>query len=178
MTRLRDVRFQVGHAADRDGDLHPLVGGRDPERRRAAAADAGDGDPLGVDVGRLDEVVDAADAVPALRRRPACSRGECHHQRLEVVGAVVHGGDLAQLQRIDDQADVAVPGEPDAVRLVGHLVAVAAAAGVAADVEDGGQLLALLDLGGAVEVAGDVQARAALVVQHLDDVAVALRACR
>ena len=45
-----DVRFQVGHAADRHGDLHPLVGRGDPERRRPAAADAGDGDPLRIDV--------------------------------------------------------------------------------------------------------------------------------
>ena len=55
----------------------------------------------------------------------------------------MRGRDLAELQRVDDQADVAVPGEPDAVRLEGRLVAVASPAGVAAHVEHRRQLLAL-----------------------------------
>src|SRR5207248_2780146 len=123
---------------DRHGTLHPLVGGGDPDRRGAAAGDAGDGDPLRVDVGPADQVVDAADAVPALdaRRRVAA---RLPPPATLAVGAVVDAGDLPQLQGVDDQADVAVAGEPHAVVLEGGLVAVAPAPGVAADVQDRGQ---------------------------------------
>jgi hypothetical protein len=54
---------------------------------------------------------------------------------------VVNARQLAELQRIDDEADVAVLREPEAVILEGGLVAVATTAGVAADVENGGVLV-------------------------------------
>src|SRR5207253_402783 len=101
------------------------------------------------------------------------------------VGAVMDAGDFAQLQRVDGQADVAVGGEPHAVVLEGGFVAIAAAAGMAADVEDGGEFNRSLLLRGltppaqfgfrAVEVAGDVEAGAALEVELVDDDAVALQ---
>ena len=46
-----DVALQVAHAGDGDGHLDALVGGGDPERRRAAAGDAGDADLVGIDIG-------------------------------------------------------------------------------------------------------------------------------
>ena len=48
-------------------------------------------------------------------------------------------GDFAELKRVEHDADVAVVGEPEAVILKRGLVAVAAAVGVAADVDDGRQ---------------------------------------
>ncbi len=126
-----------------------------------------------VHVGPADQVVDAADAVEALdaRRRVAARMPP---PAALAVRAVMNRGDLAQLQRVDHQADVAVPGEPDAVRLIGGLVAVAAAAGVSADVEHGRQPLPGLHLRRPIEVARDVQPRPALVVEHVDHEAVAL----
>ena len=50
-------------AAD-DGDLDPLVEGRDVGRQRAAAGVADAADPRGVDPGQRGQVVEAADAVP------------------------------------------------------------------------------------------------------------------
>src|SRR5262249_35094494 len=107
------------------------------------AGDARHRDALRVHLGPADQVVDAAHAVPALdpRRREAghapppaaLDRGlALDAVRAEVpgrraVGAVVHAGDLAQLERVEDQADVAGGGEPHAVVLEGRLVAVAAA---------------------------------------------------
>ena len=65
--------------------------------------------------------------------------------------------DLAELQRIDRQAHVAVLGEPDAVRLIGRLVAVAALVRVPAHVEHGRQPLARWSSAGPIEVAGHVE---------------------
>src|SRR5438874_1214564 len=84
-----------------------IVGRRNPDRRGAASGNARDGDPLRVDVGPRHQVVDAADAVPALdaSRRVA---ERLPPPALAVVGAVVDAGDLAELECVDDQADVAV----------------------------------------------------------------------
>src|SRR5207245_6372375 len=111
-----------------------------PDCRGAAATDARDADALGVHVGSADEVVDAADAVPALDARRRVAQGLPPPAAL-AVGAVVNAGDFAELQRIDDQATVAMVGEHETVVLERGLVAVAALAGVAADVKDRGQLL-------------------------------------
>src|SRR5207244_4752199 len=68
------------------------------------------------------------------------------------VGAVVDAPDLAELQRVQDNADVAVAAEPHPVVLEGGLVAVAAFVAVAADVDDRRQFA--LGLFGPVEVGG------------------------
>ena len=162
---LGDVTFQIAHAADRDGALHALVGRRDPERGRAAAGDAGHADPIRVHVGPAHEIIDRSDAVPALDAGRGVA-GRVPPPAAEVVGAVVFALDFAQLQRVDDQADVAVGREPHPLVLVRRLVAVAAAVGVAADVQDRRQLA--LDLLRPEEVAGDVQPRPALEVQLFD----------
>ena len=67
-----------------------------------------------------------------------------------------------------------MPGEPDAVRLVGGLVAVAALVGMSADIKHGGQFLSGGDLGRPIEIARDVQSGLTLVVQHVDDIAIPL----
>src|SRR5262249_4374697 len=137
-----DVGLQVAHAADRHGTLDALVGGGDPERRRPAAGDAGHRQPVGVHVGPAHQAAEGADAGPALDAGRRVAGGLPPEASLEgiladgvvlvadTVGAVVDAGDLAELQRVDDQADVAVVGEPHAVVLEGGLVAVAALAGV------------------------------------------------
>src|SRR5262249_23768531 len=83
------------------------------------------------------------------------------------IGAVVNAGNLAQLQRIDNEANVTVAREPNAVVLECRLVAVAALAGMTADVKDGRQLS--IDFLGPIQVTCHIQARLALEVQFLDD---------
>src|SRR5207244_6973980 len=128
-----DVAFQVAHAADGDGAADALVGRGDPDGGRPAAGDAGDADALGIDVGATDEIIDGADAVPALDAGRRIAAG-LRPPSAFAIGAVVDAGDFTQLQRVDDEADVAVRGEPHAVVLEGGFVAIAAAAGMAADV--------------------------------------------
>src|SRR5262249_20956657 len=155
---------QVAHAADGHSTLDPLVGSGDPDRRGTAAGDAGDGDAVGVDVGTTHEIVDATDAVPAL------DAGRRVTERLPppaavAISAVVNARDLAELQRVDDQADVTVRGEPHAVILKGGLVAVPAAPRVTAHIEHCGKFAGCLLR--TIEVAGDIEAGPALVVQFL-----------
>ena len=96
---------------------------------------------------------------------------------LLAVGAVVQALDLAELQRVEDEADVAVRREPGGVVLVRRLAAVGDAAfnhvAVPADVEDRRQRLPAAILR-EVEVRGDVQTRHRLEVQLLDDEPLAL----
>src|SRR5262249_21311704 len=134
-----DVALQVAHAADRHGTLHALVGGGDPERRRPAAGNAGHGDPVGIDVGPGAAVIDGPHSVPALDAGGRVAAG-LPPPAAFAVRPVVDAGDLAELQRVDDEANVAVAAEPHAVVLEGRLVAVAATARVAAHVEHGRQL--------------------------------------
>src|SRR5207248_5969061 len=63
---VADVAFEVAHAADGNGDLDALVRRGDPDGRRSAAGDAGDADLLRVHVGPRQQIIDGADAVPAL----------------------------------------------------------------------------------------------------------------
>src|SRR5262249_12031008 len=56
------------------------------------------------------------------------------------IRTVVDAGDFAELERVEDDANVAVVGEPEAVILKRCLVAVASAPGRAADVDDRRQL--------------------------------------
>src|SRR5205823_5198123 len=181
-----DVAFKIAHAADGDGAADAVIGSGDPDGGRPAAGDAGDADALGIDIGPTGEIVDGPDAVPAFDAGRRVAAG-LPPPTAFAVGAVMDAGNFTQLQRVDDQADVAVGGEPHAVILEGGFVAVASAAGVAAEVENGGEfgppsltLRALIGLRalirfGAVEVAGDVEARAALEVQLVDDDVVSLQ---
>ena len=79
--------------------------------------------------------------------------------------------DFAELQRIDDQADVTVLCEPPSVMLVRDFVSVADAVlndrSVAADVENRGRRLAQVFR--QVKVRGDVEARHRLEMQFLDE---------
>ena len=168
-----DVGRQIGHPAHRHRCPHPLVGRGDPQRRRAAAADPRDADPLAVDIGPCGEEIDGADPVPAF------DAGRRVAARLPpppplAVGAMVGGGDLAELEGVEDEADVAVAGEPQAVILEGGLIAVAAAAGVAAEVDDGRMPRAGGGGRRAPQVRRHVQAGDALVMQILDDEAIPL----
>src|SRR5438046_3148091 len=75
--------------------------------------------------------------------------------------------DFAELQRIDDEADVAILREPRAVVLVGNLVSVTHAVlddrAVAANVEDGRSLAGQIFR--QVKIRRDVEARQRLEVQ-------------
>ena len=42
-----------------------------------------------------------------------------------IVGAVMNALDLTELKGINGQADITIPGEPDSVMLIMHLVAIA-----------------------------------------------------
>jgi len=83
----------------------------------------------------------------------------------------VEAGNFAELDGVDDEASVAVAGEPGAVLLVGGFVAIADVVGfdggVAADVENGGEWG--LDFFGEPEVGGDVEVRAGLEMDFFDD---------
>ena len=97
------------------------VGRGDPERGGAAAADARDSNPSRIDVGPADKIVDAANAVEAFHAGGRVAPRVPPPAAL-VVGAVMRRGDFAQFQRVEDQADISMPREPDAVRLVGGFV--------------------------------------------------------
>ncbi len=121
---IGDIGRQIGHAADGDRDLRALVGRRDPERGGSPAADAGHGEALRVHVRAAEQVIDTADSVEALDTgRRVTSR--MPPPAALAVRAMVNGRNFAQLQSVEDQTDIAVPGEPQAMRLVGGLVAIA-----------------------------------------------------
>ena len=119
-----DVAFQVAHAADGDGTFDAIVGRGDPDGGRPAAGDAGHADALGIDVGPAHEIIDGPDAVPTLNAGGRVAAGLPPPTAL-AISAVMDSRDFAELQRVNDQADVAVGGEPHAMILEGGFVAVA-----------------------------------------------------
>ena len=174
-----NVVLQVGNSGDRRGDLDALVERSDPPTVRAAAAAAGNAEAVFVHDVKRRKVVECADAVPRLHTRRRVATGVPPPHAV-AIGAVVDAFEFAELDRVNDEADIAVPGEPGAVMLVVCFVAIIDAvnlhATVPANVEDrrrgGGEIL------GYVQVAGDVQAGAGLKVKvaHLELV-VLHRAC-
>src|SRR5262249_7480129 len=104
---VADVAKQIAHAAYRDADFDSFVSSRDPECRGATAADTRHGDLVGVDVRAADQVIDRSNAVPAF---DSC---RCISDRLPPpaifpVSAMMNPCDFAELQSIDDEADIAV----------------------------------------------------------------------
>ncbi len=165
-----DMIGQVGDPGDRDGDLDPIVEGADPPAVGSATGSSGHTNPATVDFGSRLQVVQSPDAVPRLdsSRRIASS---IPPPLAIAVGAVVDAFDLAQLQRVDRQAGVAIASEPGTVVLVVHLVAEADPilldATVAADVENRRQGAGVLF--GQVEIPGDVETGAGLELEVFDD---------
>ena len=70
---IGNIGQQVGHTADRDRHFDSFIGRCDPDGGRTAAADARDGDPVRVDVGTTDQIVDPANSVPAFDSRRCIS---------------------------------------------------------------------------------------------------------
>ena len=160
------VGLQVADAADGRCTGHAVVGRGDPVGRGAAARDAGDTDPGRVDVRPREQVVDRADAIPALDTRGRVAK-RLPPPAAQIIRAVMNTRDLAHLQRIDEQRNIAVAGEPHSMFLEGRLVAVAASAQMPAEVEDAGQFA--MHIPGPVEVTGNIQSRPALEVDLLDN---------
>src|SRR5690606_34756899 len=109
------------------------------------------------DILTRDEEIDAANAVPAFDARRRVSARMPPPTAL-AIRAVMDRGDLAELQRVDDEADVSVAREPDAVRLERGLVAVSAHRRMAAHIEHRWEPSARRGLRRTVEVGGDVKA--------------------
>src|SRR6266540_6289390 len=82
----------------------------------------------------------------------------------------MNAGDLTELQRINDQTDVTMPGEPHPVRLERGFVAVSPTPRVAADIQNRWLLQARRSLGWAIHIGRYVESRLALVVEHLHNV--------
>src|SRR5439155_16738063 len=112
------------------------------------------------------QIVDAANAVPAFdsSRRVAARKPP---PASFAIGAVMNARDLSKLQCVHDQTNVAMPGKPDAVRLKCSLVAIASSTRMSADIQNGREPLASVDLGWSIQVRGHVQSRPALVIEHL-----------
>src|SRR5262249_50262825 len=150
------------HTADRHGTLDALIGGSDPDGTGPAAGDASDTDPLLVDVLTAHEVIDGANAVPALDTCRSVA-GRLPPPAALTVGAVMDARDFTELQCIEHQAVVTIRREPHGVVLVRRvrLIAVASALGVAAKIQDCGQP-SLVGFGGSIQVACNVEARPTL----------------
>src|SRR5207245_808341 len=110
-----------GDAGDGDDALRAVVGGRQPPAIGAAARTARDAEPLRIHLWPRFQVIERPHGVPALDAR----RGVAERMPpppvpfLARVRAVVDALKLAVLQRVDDQADVTVLGQPGGMVLVG-----------------------------------------------------------
>jgi hypothetical protein len=137
---------------------------------RAAAGPSRDAEAVGIHFRTRAKIVERPDAVPGLDAGGrVTARVPPPHGFF--VSAVVNAWDFAELQRIDDQADVTVLREPHAVMLVGDFVSVADAVlddrSVAADVENRGRRLTQLFR--QIKVRRDVQSWQRLEVEFLDN---------
>ena len=167
---IDDVVLQIGDAGDRRGHLDTVVERGNRPAIRAAAGPSRDAEAVGIHFRPRAKIVDRPDAVPGLDAGGrVTSRVPPPHAFF--VSAVVKALDFAELQRIDNQADVTVLCEPPSVMLVGDFVSVADAVlndrSVAADVENRGRRLAQVFR--QVKVPGDVEARHRLEMQFLDE---------
>ena len=138
-TTVHDVVAEVGDAGDRGRDLHPFVQRRGGPTVSPTARSTGHPDPLCIHLWPGLQIIECADTVPGLDPRRGVTPGVPPPHPLPI-GAVVQPFDLAQLHRVDGQADIPVPGKPDSVMLISGLVAatnvVGPHRGMAADIEN------------------------------------------
>src|SRR5213075_1552935 len=120
---IHDVVLQIGDTGNRRGHFDAVVeSGRSPAIR-AAAGPARDAETVGVHFRPRAKIVERPDAVPSLDAR-GCVPARVPPPQAFLVSAMVDALDFAELQRIDDQADVSVLREPGAVMLVRNLVSI------------------------------------------------------
>jgi hypothetical protein len=166
---IHDVVVEVGDARDGRGDLDTIVGSGEPPTVGAAAGASGDAESLFVHFGPGFEVIEGADAVPGFDTGGGVTPGIPPPHAFSI-GSVMDALDFAELEGVDDEADVAIAGEPGAVMLVGNLVAVTHTVvdgrSVAAHIEDGGRRF--FEGLGEVKVGGDIESREGLEVEIFD----------
>ena len=123
----------VGRQA-RNRHRHPLVHGGGEPGGGSAARYPGHPDPPRVDLRARLQIIDRPHGVPHLDARRSVAERQPVPD-VQVVDAVMDPRDLAELERIEDQADVAVGGEPGRAVLIVRLRS-QGVGGVAADIED------------------------------------------
>ncbi len=175
-TAVDDVVVQVGNAGDGDGGFDAVVERRHVPAIGAATGAAGDADAVCIDFGPRDKVVDRADGVPRLNAGGRVAAG-VPPPHVFAVRTVVDAFDLAELQRIDHEAHVAVTGEPCAVvlklRFVAEADAVFLRGAMTADIEDRGQAPRLFFW--EVKIARYIHVRSRLEIELFDFEVVALQ---
>ena len=164
---LAHILFQVTHPTDGHCDFHSLIRRRDPERRRATARNAGHREPVRIDLRPALQIIERANAVPALDARGRKS-ARLPPPPIVTVSPMVNACDFAELQRVNDQANVSVRGKPHPVMLESRLVAVAPFARMATDIEHRRQFCARLRILWQIKISGNVKSWAALKMQFLD----------
>ena len=175
-----DVIVEAGDSGDRNSHLDPLIDRGDPPRIRSATGTTGDSETFTINFRSALQIVQSSHAVPGFdaRRRVAA---RIPPETIMRISSVVDSFDLAQLKRVDRQTDVAVASEPGSVVLIVSLVTVADAvlfdSPMAADVKDCRQLFAA-GLLRSIKIARDVEPRARLKMQILDNEFVMLDCAR
>ena len=114
---VNDVILQVGDAGYGNRNLDAIVDGSNPPRVGSSAASSGDSKPLPIDLAASLEIVQRADTVPSLDAG-RCVASVVPPPHPFTIGTMVDAFDLAELNRVDRQANVAVPREPSPVVLV------------------------------------------------------------
>src|SRR2546426_1162287 len=120
---IDNVVLQVGNAGDRSSNFDAIIQRGQPPAIRAAARTASNTESLRVNFGPRFQVIKRSDAVPRF------NAGGRVTERVPpphpfAIGAVMEALDFAELECVDDQADIALSREPRSVVLIGNLVSV------------------------------------------------------
>jgi hypothetical protein len=149
------------------GHLHAFIRRGNPERRGAAAGDPRDGDAVAVHLGTALQIIDGPHPIPAFDARGRVP-ARLPPPTIVFVSAMMNGRDLAELQGVDDQADITMRRKPHPVMLERRLVAIATAPRMTANVKHRRQFGTGLRVLWQIEIAGDIKSGPALKVQLLD----------
>ncbi len=166
------------HGHDR---FDPLVESRYPPTVGPAPGTPRHPDPFGIHLGSAFQVVDAAHAIPGFHSGRRIATG---HPPPHVLGIspVMNTLDLTELNGIDGQANVSVPGEPDSVVMVMNLVPETDSPlfhpSMSANIEDRRKFLVLLASDRKIQVSRYVKTRAGLVVKVLHGKSLSLELAR
>ena len=120
---IHDMVFQIGDAGDRSRCLNAIIQRRDPPAVGSPSGTTGHPDSRGVYLGAGLQVIQSANAVPGLDPGGRVAARVPPPLAL-IVSAVVGPLQFAQLQRVQNQANITIPGEPRPMMLVSDLVAV------------------------------------------------------
>src|SRR6056297_3431334 len=120
---INHIVFQIGDPGHRDGDFDALVQSGNEPAVSTTAAPASHGNFSSIDFGACFQVIESANSIPSFHASGSVTKREPIPAIVSISPPVL-AKEFTPLDRINHQANIAVPGKPFAVPLITCFIAI------------------------------------------------------